>query len=141
VTPISSISVEAVRFDMQQMENPEISGIEYQQGTLAGYECREYLLEKWGRKCAYCDAENVPLQIEHIQPKGRRGSDRISNLTLACRPCNPYCSKSLLSSADPVEVADLDFSCVCVFIWFCPSHRGRRRSQSLTLFKRPACML
>jgi 5-methylcytosine-specific restriction endonuclease McrA len=88
VAPISSISVEAVRFDMQQMENPEISGIEYQQGTLAGYECREYLLEKWGRKCAYCNAENVPLQIEHIQPKGRRGSDRISNLTLACRPCN-----------------------------------------------------
>ena len=88
VAPISSISVEAVRFDMQQMENPEISGIEYQQGTLAGYECREYLLEKWGRKCAYCDAENVPLEIEHIHPKGRRGSDRISNLTLACRPCN-----------------------------------------------------
>ena len=88
VAPISSISVEAVRFDMQKLENPEISGIEYQQGTLAGYEAREYLLEKWGRKCAYCDAENVLLEIDHIRPKGRRGSDRISNLTLACRPCN-----------------------------------------------------
>jgi 5-methylcytosine-specific restriction endonuclease McrA len=88
VAPISSISVEAVRFDMQKLENPEISGIEYQQGTLAGYECREYLLEKWGRKCAYCYAENVPLEIDHIRPKGRRGSDRVSNLTLACRPCN-----------------------------------------------------
>jgi hypothetical protein len=40
VDPISSISVEAVRFDMQKLENPEISGILYQQGTLAGYECR-----------------------------------------------------------------------------------------------------
>jgi 5-methylcytosine-specific restriction endonuclease McrA len=88
MAPISGISVEAVRFDMQKLENPEISGIEYQQGTLAGYECREYLLEKWGRKCAYCDAENVPLEIEHIHPKGGRGSDRISNLTLACRSCN-----------------------------------------------------
>jgi 5-methylcytosine-specific restriction endonuclease McrA len=88
VAPISSISVEVVRFDMQKLENPEISGIEYQQGTLAGYEAREYLLEKWGRKCSYCDAENVPLEIEHIHPKGRRGSDRISNLTIACRPCN-----------------------------------------------------
>jgi 5-methylcytosine-specific restriction endonuclease McrA len=86
--PISSISVEAVRFDMQKLENPEISGVLYQQGTLAGYECREYLLEKWGRNCAYCDAENVPLEIDHIHPKGRRGSDCISNLTLACRPCN-----------------------------------------------------
>ena len=32
--------------------------------------------------------ENVPLEIEHIHPKGRQGSDRISNLTLACRSCN-----------------------------------------------------
>ena len=88
VAPISSISVEAVRFDMQKLENPEISGIEYLQGTLAGYEVREYLLEKWGRHCAYCDAQNVPLEIEHIHPKGRHGSDRISNLTLACRSCN-----------------------------------------------------
>jgi RRXRR protein len=33
----------------QLMENPEISGIAYQQGELAGYEVREYLLEKWGQ--------------------------------------------------------------------------------------------
>jgi hypothetical protein len=26
------------------MENPEISGVEYQQGTWLGYEVREYLL-------------------------------------------------------------------------------------------------
>ncbi|WP_394346608.1 HNH endonuclease [Methylacidiphilum sp. Yel] len=26
--------------------------------------------------------------IEHIQPKSFGGSDRVSNLTLACRPCN-----------------------------------------------------
>ena len=31
------------------MENAEISGVEYQQGELQGYEVREYLLEKWGR--------------------------------------------------------------------------------------------
>ena len=56
--------------------------------TLAGYEVREYLLEKWGRKCAYCKATNVPLQIEHIVPKVRDGSHRVSNLTIACKPCN-----------------------------------------------------
>jgi hypothetical protein len=62
--------------------------VEYQQGTLAGYEVREYLLEKWGRRCAYCDAGNVPLEIDHIVARGRGGSDRISNLTLACAACN-----------------------------------------------------
>jgi 5-methylcytosine-specific restriction endonuclease McrA len=86
--PVESISMELVRFDMQQMENPEISGIEYQQGTLLGYEAREYLLNKWHRKCCYCEAKNVPLQIEHIEAKTNGGSNRISNLCLACEPCN-----------------------------------------------------
>ena len=86
--PVSAISQELVRFDMQKMENPEISGAEYQQGTLAGYEVREYLLEKWGRTCAYCGKTDVPLEIDHIHPRSKGGSDRISNLTLSCRLCN-----------------------------------------------------
>jgi 5-methylcytosine-specific restriction endonuclease McrA len=86
--PITSISQELVRFDLQQIENPEISGLEYQQGTLFGYELREYLLWHWDRKCAYCGVENVPLQIEHIHPKAKGGTNRVSNLCLACEPCN-----------------------------------------------------
>lgn len=88
LAPIGSIVQELVRFDLQQLENPEISGTEYQQGTLAGYEVREYLLNKWERKCAYCSIENVPLQIEHIRPRAKGGTDRISNLCLACEKCN-----------------------------------------------------
>jgi len=86
--PVTSIAQELVRFDLQQVQNPEISGAEYQQGELQGYEVREYLLEKWDRKCSYCGVENVPLQIEHIHPKSKGGSNRISNLCLACEPCN-----------------------------------------------------
>ncbi len=87
-TPVTAIHLELVCFDMAKLEKPEIAGVEYQQGTLAGYEVREYLLEKWHRKCAYCGANDVPLQVEHIQPKSRGGTNRISNLTLACRSCN-----------------------------------------------------
>jgi 5-methylcytosine-specific restriction endonuclease McrA len=86
--PVTDISQELVKFDMQLMRNPEISGVEYQQGTLMGFSVREYLLEKWGRKCAYCGAENTPLQIEHIHPKANGGSNAVSNLALACEPCN-----------------------------------------------------
>ena len=86
--PIAAISTEHVKFDTQLMENAAINGVEYQQGELLGYEIREYLLEKWGRKCAYCGAENVPLEIEHIIPKIRGGSNRLSNLAIACTPCN-----------------------------------------------------
>lgn len=87
-SPLSAVSLELVKFDPQKMMNPEISGVEYQQGELQGYEMREYLLEKWGRRCAYCGDKNVPLQVEHITPKSRGGSNKVGNLTLACRPCN-----------------------------------------------------
>ena len=85
---ITAISLELVKFDTQAMQNPEISGIEYQQGTLQGYEIREYLLEKFWRKCAYCSSEGIPLQVEHIIPKACGGSNRVSNLTIACKECN-----------------------------------------------------
>jgi hypothetical protein len=88
LSPITAISQELVKFDFQKMENPEISGVQYQQGTLAGYELREYLLQKWNRQCAYCGAKEVPLQIEHIVPRAVREDNRVCNLTLACGPCN-----------------------------------------------------
>ncbi len=86
--PITAISQELVRFDMQLMRNPDIQGKEYQQGTLAGYETRQYLLEKWSRKCAYCGIKDVPLQIEHIHPRAKGGTNSITNLTLSCQKCN-----------------------------------------------------
>ena len=86
--PVTAISQELVRFDLQQIQNPEISGIEYQRGELFGFEVKEYLLAKWGRKCAYCGIENVPFEIEHILAKSKGGSNRVSNLCLSCHSCN-----------------------------------------------------
>ncbi|MFB8789181.1 MAG: RNA-guided endonuclease IscB [Potamolinea sp.] len=88
LSPITAISTELVRFDTQLMQNPEIFGVEYQQGELAGYELREYMLEKWHRNCAYCGATDTQLEIEHIIPKSKGGSNRVSNLTLSCTKCN-----------------------------------------------------
>jgi 5-methylcytosine-specific restriction endonuclease McrA len=91
VYPIRGIAMELVKFDMQLMENPEIKGVEYQQGELAGYELREYLLLKFGHQCAYrrdespCDEY---FEVEHIIPRSRGGSNRVSNLTIACRKHN-----------------------------------------------------
>ncbi|MEO8953607.1 MAG: RNA-guided endonuclease IscB [Ktedonobacteraceae bacterium] len=86
--PVSQVNVEIGSFDTQKVQNPEATGVIYQQGELYGYLVREYMLAKWKRRCAYCGATGVPLQLEHILPKARGGSDRVSNLTLACKPCN-----------------------------------------------------
>ncbi|QFQ98330.1 HNH endonuclease [Streptomyces phaeolivaceus] len=89
LAPLTEVHVERVAFDTHAMAaGRELKGVEYQQGTLAGYELRHYLLEKWGRSCAYCGQSDVPLQVEHVQPRARGGSDRVSNLTLSCAPCN-----------------------------------------------------
>ncbi len=86
--PVTALAMELTRFDTQAMENPEMSGVKYQQGELQGFEVREYLLDKFGRQCVYCKKKGVPLQVEHIVPKSRGGSNRVSNLTVACEKCN-----------------------------------------------------
>ena len=88
IYPITRLAVEHVKFDTQLMQNPEISGVEYQKGTLFEAEVWEYLLEKFGRKCFYCGAKDVPLQKEHILPRSKDGTNRVSNLTVSCRDCN-----------------------------------------------------
>jgi 5-methylcytosine-specific restriction endonuclease McrA len=106
--PLTSIAVETVRFDLQKIQNPEIVGVEYQQGELLGYEVREYLLEKWNRQCAYCDANNLALQVEHIVPRSHGGSNRVSNLTIACEPCNQAKSNRSLEDFLAHDVVRLD---------------------------------
>ena len=87
---LTDCSVEAVRFDTQLMDNPEIEGLEYQHGELFGFELREYLLDKCGHTCQYCGgvSNDDVLEWEHILPKSKGGSDSVKNATLACRSCN-----------------------------------------------------
>jgi hypothetical protein len=67
LAPLTRVDLELARFDTQQLVNSEIAGVEYQQGTLQGYEVRAYRLEKFGRRCVYCGATGVPLKVEHAR--------------------------------------------------------------------------
>ena len=85
---IGQISVETAKFDTQRMQNAEISGVEYQKGTLQGWDVREYVLWKFNHQCVYCGTKEAKFELDHVIPKSRGGSDRVSNLVLACRSCN-----------------------------------------------------
>ena len=93
-TPVTKITVEDVKFDTQLLEDPTISGKQYQYGTLYRTELREHTLWKYNYTCSYCGIKNIPLTDDHIVPRvprlpGRKpGSDRPENQTAACRPCN-----------------------------------------------------
>ena len=86
--PVSRLEVERVRFDTHLLQNPDLAGVEYQEGTLAGWEVRAYLLLKYEYRCVYCGRADVPFEVDHIRPRSRGGSHRISNLCLACHACN-----------------------------------------------------
>jgi len=59
------------------------------------------------RRCAYCDASGVPLQRDHVHPRGRGGGDRAGNRVWACTPCNRAKGTSSVEDfvADPVRRA------------------------------------
>lgn len=88
--PLTRVTVEVASFDTQKMANALIQGVEYQQGTLFGYEVKQYLLTVYKHRCAYCgglSGDNI-LEIDHLTPKSKGGTDKISNLTIACKTCN-----------------------------------------------------
>lgn len=91
ILPLGAISYENIKFDTQKMMNNDIHGIEYQQGTLEGYEIREYLSEKFEHKCCYCgisQGQGRKFEVEHIIPKSRGGTNSINNLAWSCHECN-----------------------------------------------------
>ena len=87
IYPISSVSIEHNKFDPQLMTNPHIKNVEYQRGTLFGWQIRAYILERDGGRCAYCRRKNTRLELDHIRPRAT-GSDRVDNLVASCRDCN-----------------------------------------------------
>jgi hypothetical protein len=48
---------------------------------------RSIVLERDGHACVYCGADK-PLEGDHIVPLSRGGSNALTNLATACRPCN-----------------------------------------------------
>jgi hypothetical protein len=75
VAPVSALSVERVQIDMQLLENPEISGVEYQQATLAGYESGNTFSRNSKRTVPICGITDVPLNLVHIHPRLRGRSN------------------------------------------------------------------
>jgi len=86
--PVGALSLELVKFDTALMQDATLQGEDYQTGTLAGCELRQYVLTKWNFTCAYCGASSVPLELDHVVPRSRGGSDRESNRVPACHRCN-----------------------------------------------------
>ena len=100
ILPISHITVEVASFDIQKIKNPEIEGVEYQQGEQSGFwNVREYVLHRDGHTCQHCKSKEVVLNVHHILSR-QTGGDRPDNLITLCKTCHQkhhqaYCSKQV----------------------------------------------
>ncbi len=113
VYPLKSVAYELVRFDMQLMQKPTIEGIEYQQSDLQGFELREYVLIKFNHTCVYAGAKSPcdqVLNVDHLIPRSRGGSNRASNLVCACRKHNE--EKDAMSLEEYSKLRGVDFSAI-----------------------------
>ena len=86
--PVKRINIEYNKFDMQKIDNPNIGGVEYQHGTLYGWQIKNYLLAKYNDKCVYCDRAGGRMEADHVVPRSRNGTNKIDNLVLARHDCN-----------------------------------------------------
>jgi 5-methylcytosine-specific restriction endonuclease McrA len=86
--PVTRIEIERVKFDTALLHHPELLGVEYQRGDLFGWEVRSYVLEKFQHSCAYCGRGETRFELDHVLPRSRGGSNRVSNLALSCHDCN-----------------------------------------------------
>lgn len=88
ILPVSSVAIEAAAFDIQKIKNPDISGIEYQNGEQKEFwNVREYVLCRDGHKCSHCGKSNTVLNVHHIVSR-QTGGNRPDNLVTLCEKCH-----------------------------------------------------
>ena len=88
--PITNIVVETTSFDIQKINNPSISGSEYQQGEqLDFFNVREYVLFRDNHICQHCKGKSKDkvLNVHHIESR-KTGGDSPKNLITLCQTCH-----------------------------------------------------
>lgn len=91
ILPIAKVVVEVASFDIQKIKNPDISGEDYQNGEQKGFwNVREYVLFRDNHTCQICKgkSKDTVLEVHHIIPRSKCGTDRPDNLITLCRTCH-----------------------------------------------------
>ena len=90
ILPITKFIVETAQFDIQKINNHDISGEEYQQGEQLGFwNVREYVLFRDNHECQCCHGkskDNV-LNVHHIESR-KTGGNAPNNLITLCETCH-----------------------------------------------------
>jgi hypothetical protein len=102
ILPIDRVIVETAKFDIQKINNPEISGVEYQQGDLFGFlNLKSYLISREKGICQIC-GKKITDRIEkhHIMQRSKGGTSKSSNFALV----HPECHKKLHNEKSKLKI-------------------------------------
>lgn len=90
ILPVAKIIVETASFDIEKIKNPQIHGIEYQQGEQMGFwNTREYVLARDNHTCQCCKGKTGDkiLNVHHIESR-KTGGNAPNNLITLCETCH-----------------------------------------------------
>lgn len=89
--PSAKLHIEVGKFDTAKMINPEINGVNYQQGQCYGYyDVRYFVFARDNYTCQVCGAKDKILQTHHIKFRSNGGTDRADNLITVCTDCHTH---------------------------------------------------
>ena len=85
--PITDVVLEVNRFAFVLLENPEATGLDFQDGPLKGYaDVKEAVCDMQSNCCLMCGDEIEAYH--HIIPRHKGGSDNLENLAGLCGKCH-----------------------------------------------------
>lgn len=90
ILPITKLIIETAQFDIQKINNPEISGEEYQQGEQLGFwNVRQYVFYRDNYECQCCHGKSKDniLNVHHIESR-KTGGNAPNNLITLCETCH-----------------------------------------------------
>ena len=89
ILPVRNIIVESAEFDIHKLKNPNVDGVEYQNGDSKGfYNVKQAVLSRDNYTCQICGKTELKLEVHHIVFKSNGGSDRMDNLVCLCKDCH-----------------------------------------------------
>ena len=87
ILPITDVAIEVNRFAFMLMENPDATGLDFQNGPLKGFtDVKAGVNAMQQNICLMCGRE---IEVyHHIVPRYKGGSDTLENLVGLCRKCH-----------------------------------------------------
>ena len=100
--PITDVAFEVNRFAFSLLENPELSGVDFQDGPLKGYDnVEDAVFAHQHGKCLMCG--NKIEHYHHIVPRHKSGSNTLPNIAGLCSGCHEKVHKDTKYAASLTE--------------------------------------